>query len=423
MTAFFTKNGVALGTAFTDLKGFPLYPTVGLRTPGEVVEANFGASKFKFGIEHFYKEEKSRLWSAMNGLPMPPVVVSSSPTTNATINQNSVQEKEKGASSKRAASIAPASPNDLILQYLIHHGFAETAQEFYASAYSGTQTATIPPSSTTLQPPVVQTESYIPIEHLCLEDHTHMLDRSRIRDAILSGKLDIATNMVSALFPKAWVVDREVGFRVRLRKFIEVVREALPPCSKADGRSSNCSQSNGTHNSNIMDSSVGDGSDDNVACGESMDVDDSILASSSSAATHTSDISVLENTKDQQQTASRPEIPRSTSGKWEDVLRLGQELQSEFGESGDENRIAALQEAYSLVAYPNLYQSPVAHLLDPAGRVPVANALNSAILASLNQPRVPALESMYRQAHVVTDLLVQAGNGAAAFIAVDKDCL
>ena len=54
MSAFFTKNGVALGTAFRDLKG-TLYAAVGLRTPGEVVEANFGASKFKFDIDHYYK--------------------------------------------------------------------------------------------------------------------------------------------------------------------------------------------------------------------------------------------------------------------------------------------------------------------------------------------------------------------------------
>lgn len=59
-TVSFTKNGVWLGIAFKNvgdsLKGDGgLYPCVGLRTPGEIVEANFGQKRFKFDIEHFYK--------------------------------------------------------------------------------------------------------------------------------------------------------------------------------------------------------------------------------------------------------------------------------------------------------------------------------------------------------------------------------
>ena len=40
-SCFYTKNGHNLGVAFTDLPAY-LYPTVGLQTPGEVVDANFG---------------------------------------------------------------------------------------------------------------------------------------------------------------------------------------------------------------------------------------------------------------------------------------------------------------------------------------------------------------------------------------------
>ncbi len=36
--------------AFRDLKG-TFYPTVGLRTPGEVLLANFGQRPFRFDIE------------------------------------------------------------------------------------------------------------------------------------------------------------------------------------------------------------------------------------------------------------------------------------------------------------------------------------------------------------------------------------
>ena len=58
-TVLFTKNGMLLGVAFSDFitpskSGLPLFPAVGLRTPGEVVEVNFGSKPFKFDILQYY---------------------------------------------------------------------------------------------------------------------------------------------------------------------------------------------------------------------------------------------------------------------------------------------------------------------------------------------------------------------------------
>jgi hypothetical protein len=45
---------VYVGYAFDDLAGYGhLYPSVGLKTPGEVVKANFGQQPFKFDIDGF----------------------------------------------------------------------------------------------------------------------------------------------------------------------------------------------------------------------------------------------------------------------------------------------------------------------------------------------------------------------------------
>ncbi|TPX34232.1 hypothetical protein SmJEL517_g03082 [Synchytrium microbalum] len=416
MTAFFTKNGVALGTAFTGLKG-QLYPSVGLRTPGEIVEANFGGQPFKFDIDHYYKEEKSRLWSSINSLPMPPV--SLSPNDSATNGASSAMDEDKDdgkpstSSKPKTLPSTPASPNDLILQYLIHHGFAETAQAFHSSAYAGRQSASIPPPSSSLQPttPLIPTN----ITPTPLQDDTHMKDRSRIRDAVLSGNLDVASELVTSLFPKAWVVgDRDIGFKVRLRKFMEVVRAALPPPSNTTIAVAATSDDTTTHMS--VDDDIDDSMDDR------MDIDDDNSVGVVQQQQETSNGHMNGNSKGKERAADKS--PSTTQrGKWRQVLRLGQELQAEFGESGGQERIEALQEAYSLVAYPDPYHSPVSHLLDPMGRVPVANALNSAILASLGQPAVPSLETLYRQAEVVVDTLVHSGVGAAAFINVEKDCL
>jgi hypothetical protein len=53
-TVFYTKDGNMVGTAFTDVRNH-LYPTVGLRTQGEVVEANFGQTAFLFDIDGYVK--------------------------------------------------------------------------------------------------------------------------------------------------------------------------------------------------------------------------------------------------------------------------------------------------------------------------------------------------------------------------------
>lgn len=55
------KNGVALATAFTDVKQSGMYPAVGCRTPGEIVNVNFGERKFRFDIELYCWDEKMRL--------------------------------------------------------------------------------------------------------------------------------------------------------------------------------------------------------------------------------------------------------------------------------------------------------------------------------------------------------------------------
>ncbi|RHZ84509.1 hypothetical protein Glove_80g44 [Diversispora epigaea] len=51
-TAFYTKNGIHIGTAFENVEG-NLYPMIGLRSRGEIVEANFGRRPFKFDIDYY----------------------------------------------------------------------------------------------------------------------------------------------------------------------------------------------------------------------------------------------------------------------------------------------------------------------------------------------------------------------------------
>lgn len=47
-----------------------LYPTVGLQTPGEIVDANFGQEPFKFDIEDMLKELRASTKASIYNFPI-----------------------------------------------------------------------------------------------------------------------------------------------------------------------------------------------------------------------------------------------------------------------------------------------------------------------------------------------------------------
>jgi Ran-binding protein 9/10 len=59
--AFFTRNGQYLGVAFSQIKGnSKLYPSVGLKRPGEHIWANFGQVPFQFSIDNLVQVRVER---------------------------------------------------------------------------------------------------------------------------------------------------------------------------------------------------------------------------------------------------------------------------------------------------------------------------------------------------------------------------
>jgi hypothetical protein len=108
-TCFYTKNGSHLGVAFSNLKG-SFFPSIGLRTPGEVVEANFGLRPFVFGIEHYVRSEKANLYVAINDTRL---------------------------SDKNSLS----SLSSVVLSYLIHHGYGESAKVFANAAFNSSSSS------------------------------------------------------------------------------------------------------------------------------------------------------------------------------------------------------------------------------------------------------------------------------------------
>ncbi|KAK9497236.1 hypothetical protein O3M35_004593 [Rhynocoris fuscipes] len=163
-TCFYTKNGHNLGIAFTDLPS-NLYPTVGLQTPGEVVDANFGQAPFVFDIEDMMKELRARTKATIENFPFP--------------GNDSDQQRIM---------------HRLVSSYLVHHGYCATAEAFAAS--TGMEFT---------------------------EGITSIKNRQKILKLVLLGRMGEAIEMTKLLYPGLLDERPNLHFMLKCRQFIEMV--------------------------------------------------------------------------------------------------------------------------------------------------------------------------------------------------------
>jgi len=102
----------------------------------------------------------------------------------------------------------------------------------------------------------------------------------------------------------------------------------------------------------------------------------------------------------------------------QETILEGQKLQADFKDDQRREIAKALEEAFSLMAYEDPRNAAeVSHLLDPSGRVAVAEEVNSAILLSLGKSSSAALEKLYQQTSVLLEEIRDGGPGA--FVNID----
>ncbi|KAI9842560.1 MAG: hypothetical protein M1837_007073 [Sclerophora amabilis] len=352
--AFFTKNGLNLGTAFRDIKG-KLYPSVGMKRPGEHIRANFGQSPFVFDIDAMMATEKRIVESDIN-------------TTSTASLYPPLDE----------TSLVQA----LVAQFLAHDGYIETARAFSEEVRA---------ESTALG--YVKGSKFAGLE---AKEDLEAVNRQRIRLAILEGDVDKAFKYMSSFYPNVLSVNEQIYFRLRCRKFIEMIRQCTELQLIAQNSSGKKSSSLNGHS--------------NESYGEvfehEMELDDQM-----------SNGGGWEKMETEQATAG---LKHSTL--LDETIKYGQILKSEFRDDPRKEVQKALEETFSLLAYEDPRNSVVAHLLEPSGRVPVAEELNSAILVALGKSSSAALERLCQQTEVLVSDLGEEG-GAGAFINVRKDFL
>ncbi|KAK9834310.1 hypothetical protein WJX81_005519 [Elliptochloris bilobata] len=166
----FVKNGIDLGVAFADVPlEERLYPCVGLRTPDEEVDANFGASPFVGDFPGMVAECRERLTERVLATPLP----------------------GRG----KAGSLL----GELVFGYLQHHGHWETAAAVGRDVLGGAVSVS--------QADIADARS-----------------RQAVAEAAAAGRVEEAVDMAEALVPGALAAQPAVLFRLHCQRFLELVR-------------------------------------------------------------------------------------------------------------------------------------------------------------------------------------------------------
>ncbi|XP_048363881.1 ran-binding protein 9 [Sphaerodactylus townsendi] len=435
-TCFYTKNGHSLGIAFTDLPP-NLYPTVGLQTPGEVVDANFGQHPFVFDIEDYMREWRTKIQAQIDRFPI------------------GDREGEWQTMIQKMVS-----------SYLVHHGYCATAEAFARST-----------------------------DQTVLEELASIKNRQRIQKLVLAGRMGEAIETTQQLYPSLLERNPNLLFALKVRQFIEMVngtdsevrclgghspksQDSYPVSPRSfsspsmspshgmnihnlatgkgnsthcSGFESNCSNgviSNKAHQSychskhqpislNVPElNSINVTRSQQINNYSSNDVDmetdhysNGITETSSNgflngSSKHDHEMEECDTEMEVDSSQLRRQLCGGSQAAIERMIHFGRELQAmseqlrrECGKNTANKKM--LKDAFSLLAYSDPWSSPVGNQLDPIQREPVCSVLNSAILETHNLPKQPPLALAMGQASQCLGLMARSGIGSCAFATVE----
>lgn len=181
---FFTRNGKILPGIYKDVKAL-LYPTIGLHSPNEKVEVNFGQRKFMFDVETMVLEERGRRQRAVEDLQLP-----------------------------------PAASHSIVRAFLLHYGYNDTLTAFDAACGAANADGS------------VDSVQFLPKQEAngamasCDNDDMYALEqRNLLRRLIREGNVDRVITSLQEWYPQVKEDPfSTVTFLLHCQKFIELVR-------------------------------------------------------------------------------------------------------------------------------------------------------------------------------------------------------
>lgn len=350
-TAFFTKNGASLGIAFEDIDlSEPFYPCLGLRTPGEKVYVNFGQEPFTFDITQYIKEMKRRAMRELAHEKCP-------------INDNDVDQ--------------------LVLDYLIHNGYVETANALQRNTCYMKQNK----------------------ESMTVWNNSTIQTRYNIRRSLLAGRVDEAISQIDIICPSLLQQNEHLLFQLKSQKFVEMINDSLH-------HTTNDLQHQVLYEDQTMKQrrpSLSTSHQTSVSsCASGRRVSWATIAASPAhpptferRSSNASSVHSLDCLDEEHIFIKR-------------AMNYGQKLQDKYNSNPKYRTM--LTDIFSLLAYPNPASSPMAYLLNKSARDSLASDINVAIQLYQHEQEVSSLEKIYKQAIVTIHQLSVSGHGKATLI-------
>lgn len=188
---------------------------------GEVVRANFGQEPFKYDIDYHVQQQLNATWNKILGTSLDSTLLrlyrktgpaSIASITNDTFEKKSISEEE----SKLVL-------NQLVMTYLIHHGYAKTARALETQQEANEQATTSFPSGSDTDDHDVEMHHSSNKSSFIESDIEY---RTNIVNHVLGGKIDSAIEAVQKHYPKVLETeDHLIFFKLRCRKFVELILE------------------------------------------------------------------------------------------------------------------------------------------------------------------------------------------------------
>ncbi|KAJ2810266.1 hypothetical protein H4S07_002765 [Coemansia furcata] len=425
---FFTRNGFFLGFAFDKIDTTKdLFPCVGMRTLGEHVKANFGRKPFVFDISHYVSVAHEDALKLVSGASIRPLLPTAEAGEKREDTAKTESPKPDGSSSVdllsavelmqlRDSEVGVAVPGQsvsmdeagatlgIVLSYLLHNEYFSTARALIENVVGQQQ-------QTGSEEPATESSARLAaIYHALSEQDAQRETRRRICKHISQGDIDYALGLLQDAYPSV-LENESLVFQLRCRQFIELVR-ASSGCHIADCVPSDDSQ--------LPVPLARTPANNARAVEDMMDVDDTCTTSMMSLA-------AITNAPNSLHRARFGQISSLRKMEAEQLVRVlleyGRQLQADYSASPNPIIREGLVHTFSLLAYANPAQSPIAALLDPAACEPLARLVDAAIVATENSPRMSALECICRHAGALLTELSARRNGAASLLSIKRDYL
>jgi len=190
----------------------------------------------------------------------------------------------------------------------------------------------------------------------------------------LTGDIDRAISLTQTFYPTVLEKNEPIYFRLRARKFVEMMRM----CADGASPATKSIDSPDTDRMAIDNDSQQDDDEDE-------EIDDEVHMTDVTPSQPTSTKFVIEDDSEEEIIEDDDSIANTKRQRREatllaEALAYGQQLQEDYRDDPREEVKRVLQESFSLLAYTDPRGSVVGHLLEESGRREVAEDLNSAIL-------------------------------------------